>query len=289
MNLYQLDTETLDKIRQDRSDIEIRREESPYFLTAYNSAYERIIREKIKLWTTEAVTLDADKRFNVSDLTNDCNEIIKITKYQDFSDSAGNARTSEFDFYDYDGVGEIVVPAADDSGTMYVAYRYMPVRLTHKESLFNISGAQTTKTIPIDEAITADMVDALVGSEISVYDASAGTYQTLTIASVAVGAAGAATITVSEDITGTLADGDIIYTMYTTEYRVASAYNTPQFDQAYHEALCNWAAHRYFLRRGANYGDYALMWKQEFEMAFARIRHDYGAVQEFRNLYSPQI
>ena len=289
MNLYELDTETIDKIRGDRDDIDNRREESPYFLTAYNYAYERVIRERIQPWTTEAVTLDANKRFGISDLANDCNEIMHISLYQDFSSNASYAKSDRYLKYEYDGAGEIVVPQATASSAMYVAYKYMPVRLTHKEQLFTISGAETTKTIPIDEAITASMADALVGSEISVYDISTGLYQTLTIASVALGAAGAATITVSETISPSVADGDIIYAMSTTEYRVESAYNTPQFDQAYHDVLTMWAAHRYFLRRGANYADYAAFWENEFDKHFGKIKRDYGGRQDFVNLYDPQI
>ncbi len=289
MNLYALDTATLDQCKLDATDQEVRQENSVLFLEGYNFAYERIIREKILPWTTEAVTLDANKAFNVSTLTNTLAKIRHITRYADFSEDAGYVKSNRYIFYDKDGEGSIVVPYAEASGEMFVSYEYMPVRLSHTELLFNISGGQTDKTIPIDEAITASMVSDLVGSKISVFDASLGTYQTLTIVSVVIGAAGAATITVTETITGTLVEGDIIYTTESTKYRVTSAFNTPQMSEQYHLLLTDYAKYWFFSARGTNYSIFALELKATWEDKFARIVKNTGARQELLNAYSSSI
>lgn len=79
-----------------------------------------------------------------------------------------------------------------------------------------ITGTATSKTIPVAEAISDGEATALVGRKIALYDASASTEATkyperFTVASAASGAAGAATVTVTENISTTLADGDILY------------------------------------------------------------------------------
>lgn len=62
-----------------------------------------------------------------------------------------------------------------------------------------------TKTFTVDEVLTAADKASMEGREISVKG------QRLTVATVTAGAAGAATILVSEDVTTTPGDGDIIY------------------------------------------------------------------------------
>lgn len=63
----------------------------------------------------------------------------------------------------------------------------------------------STKTFTVDEKITANQATALVGRKVVIKG-----YQ-YTIASAAAGAAGAATITVSETVSGSPGDGDIVY------------------------------------------------------------------------------
>lgn len=62
-----------------------------------------------------------------------------------------------------------------------------------------------TKTFTVDEAITSGEATALVGRKVWIKTVC------YTIASAAAGAAGAATITVTETVTGSPADGDIVY------------------------------------------------------------------------------
>jgi N4-gp56 family major capsid protein len=62
-----------------------------------------------------------------------------------------------------------------------------------------------TKTFTIDEALTAGQATALVGRKVSIKGVR------YTIASAAAGSAGAATFTVTESVTGSPADGEIVY------------------------------------------------------------------------------
>lgn len=90
------------------------------------------------------------------------------------------------------------------------------------------------KVLTVDEAITADEAIALVGRSIIVKG-----YK-YTIADAAAGAAGAATITVSETVSGTPTDGEIIYPgeagaagrdVYSTLILGADAYGTTEVDR----------------------------------------------------------
>lgn len=287
MNLYELDTKTLMFCKLDSTDSEVRSDKASSFLESYNTAYEKVMREKVCPWCTEPVVLGSDKTFLTSTLSKTCVLINDISSNADFSSGVGYGRAARYQFYEVDGQGTIVVPMAETGDTVYVAYRYMPSRLTHKEKLFTISGAQTSKTIPIHEAITEGMVDKLVGSQISVYDVSAGTYQTLKIASVTIGAAGAATVTVEETISPSVASGDVIYTNANTEYRTVSEYSTPQFDSFLHNVLCYYAAYEYFLTNDKH--DRAISYLNLFNEALGKIQQSKGAKKTFKNLYSSQI
>lgn len=83
-------------------------------------------------------------------------------------------------------------------------------KIFHAENLTaaarNVTMASlATKTFTVDEAITAGEATALVGRKLIIKG-----YQ-YTVASAAAGAAGAATITVSETVSGSPTDGEIIY------------------------------------------------------------------------------
>lgn len=71
------------------------------------------------------------------------------------------------------------------------------------------AGAWSTKTVTIDEAITAGDAAALVGRKLYIDDGS--TVEQVTVASAEAGAAGSGTITISESPTTTIADGTVIY------------------------------------------------------------------------------
>ncbi|MCQ2439770.1 MAG: N4-gp56 family major capsid protein [Oscillospiraceae bacterium] len=89
----------------------------------------------------------------------------------------------------------------------------------------------STKTFTVDEKITAAQATALVGRKVVIKG------YPYTIASAAAGAAGAATITVSETVSGTPGDGDIVYPgeggaggrdVYATLIMGADAYGTTE-------------------------------------------------------------
>lgn len=205
MNVYELGTKTLTLCKLEMSD---REENAAKFLSSFNYAYERVMREKWRPWTTEAVTLDADKCFTVSSLSKRCVSVKKITNLPDFSEDAGYGYAAQYNFFEKDGDGTLFVYGAGANATVYVQYQYVPARLI-------------------------DM----------------GTYDPETF--------------------------------------VATATNTPQFDEAYHDVLCYWAAYEYFEGRGANYIQKALEMKDGFRREFGRIKRDYGVKQEHLNCYRP--
>lgn len=204
MNVYQLDTETLRQCKLE-DDTDNRTTQSPFFIVSYNFAYERIMREILKPWVTEAVPLDKHKCFEIGDLTKRFVQIKHIALYPDYSENAQFGQPARFEFKDADGQGKIVVPVATPEAVMYVTYQYMPPRL-----------------------IAA-----------------------------------------------------------TTAPETATATNTPQMDEAYHDILTYWAAHRYFTARGVNYVEFAQFWKNAFEDAFSRIDTGVGVPNTYKNAYRP--
>lgn len=277
MNFYELVTETLALCGMTDADATDRSEYSPLFKTAFNEAYRKIVREKLHLWTTEEVTLDALKCFTLSGLSETATKITKISTYRDYSTDGSGLNQYSLVFDKYDGAGTIVVPGAEASGTVFVEYEYMPDMLG---ATYNIKAANTVKVIPIDEALTSAQATALAGQTMFVIDVSTGLYTAFTIASAAAGAAGAATITTSETISTAVADGDQIF--------IGDNW-TPVFDDDFHIVLTYWAAHKYYLSRGANYASQAQMYKQMYSDEAAYINDDIGQPVEIVNAYSPQI
>jgi hypothetical protein len=277
MNVYELVTETLAQCGIVDPDASDRSEKKPLFLTSYNEALKKICREKLHPWTSEAITLDASKCFDTKTLSKRLVEIQKVSKYQDYSTSASGAASPPFAWDLYDGNGKIVVPAADASGTMFIEYEYMPEPL---KVTYHISGANTLKVIPIDEAISAAEATALVGKTLGVIDVSTGLSYEYTIASAAAGAAGAATITVNETIAEAVADGDEIYIGENWE---------PSMNEDWHMLLTYWATYKYLSTRGVNYAGLASFHKDAFYEEYGYIDGSIGEPQEITGAYSPQI
>lgn len=277
MNVFSLGTKTLKLCKLGVDDATIRQEYAEFFLDAYNAAYERVMREKWQVWTTEAVALDANKCFTVSSLSKRFEKIREVLQHPDFDSATNFSKPISYEFCEKDGDGTIVVPGSEASSTVYVEYQYVPERLAVS---YHISGANTLKVIPVSEAISASEATALVGKIIHVIDVSLGTTRDYTIASATSGAAGACTITVIETISTAVASADEIY--------IGEAWE-PQFPEYHHDVLCYWAVHEYYMSKGANYGGYAIgYWdQQKFVPAFNRIRRDYGAPTELKGFYSP--
>jgi len=275
MNLYELTTEVLAQMGIIDPDADDRTEYSSLIKTSLNEGYRKICREKAHLWTSEAVTLDANKCFNISSLSEKLTKVLKISLYQDYSSAAGGAESQGLYWDKYDGNGTIYVPNATASGTVYLEYEYMPKYL---ETTYNVSGANTSKTIPVDEAITSAQATALAGQSLFLIDVSAGTYAEYTIDSVTAGAAGAATITVNETISTATADGDEIY--------IGDNW-TPKFNEDWHIILTYWATSKLYTTRGVNYAGLASFWNNKFYEEYAYITDSLGEPENIKNAYAP--
>ncbi len=275
MNYFELETEVLAQIGILEPDAGDRSEHRSVIKPALNEGYRKICREKAHLWTVESVTLDADKCFNISSLTERLTTILKVSRCQDFSDDAGNSYSPPFSWYKQDGAGTIFVPNATASTAVYVKYEYMPARL--KET-YNISGANTAALIPVDEAISAAEAAALAGQALYLIDTSVGTYVAYTIVSATAGAAGAASITVDSTPAVATADGDEIY--------IGDNW-TPVINEDWHILLTYWAIYKIYSTRGANYIGLADYWKNTFYMEYGYITDSLGEPENMKNTYYP--
>jgi hypothetical protein len=279
MNVYELTTQTLTNCKfSDTTDATTRSDNEKAFITSFNTAYRRICREKLHLWYTEEVTLDAAKCFVMSSLSKKAIKILKISQYQDYSEDAGYIESPPYPWDKYDGAGTIVVPAATASTAVFVEYEYMPTMLG---ITYNISGANTAKVIPVDEAISAAEATALAGQTLHVIDVSTGLYYDYTIVSSASGVAGACTITVDETISVAVADGDEIFIGDNWE---------PAIDEEWHMILTYWAASQYYLSlKSVNYATKAAQWKSIYDEALAGVDGGTGEDEALTGAYSPQI
>lgn len=277
MNVYELVKETLAQcgiVEPDASDYA---EKKPLFLTSFYEGYRKICREKLHPWTTEEVTLDANRCFDTKTLKKRLVQILDITQYRDYSAEAGGAKSQSYTWDLYDGNGVICIPAAPANSKAFIEYEYMPEPL---KVTYNVKGANTGSEIPINEPISDDEAAALVGKEINVFDVSSALYYTYTVSSATAGAAGAASITVNETIVTATADGDEIYIGENWE---------PAINADWHMLLTYWSTYKYLTTRGANYAGLAAYWKNMFYEEYAYITPDIGQPQTITGAYSPQI
>ncbi len=277
MNLYDLTTHSLEKCRFDQPDASDRSGNQNKITGWLNEAYHRMCREKLHPWYWEAVTLDANKCFSVSSLSKDFVLLLKVSQYQDYTESAAYGDSPAYDWYKYDNSGTMIVPNATASSTMYVKYEYMPADLG---VTYHISGANTTVSIPVDEAISAAEALALVGLSLYLIDVSLGTYKEYTIASATAGVAGAAAIVVTGAPAVATVDGDEIY--------IGDNW-TPVIDSEWHFVLTYWAAAQYFLSQGPNYVGSANEWIGMFDRELGYVTNNEGEAQGIVGAYSPQI
>lgn len=275
MNLYQLMTASLNKAGITDPDASDRSEYSNVLKDSLNEAYRKICREKLHPWKTEAITLDSNKCFDFDNLSEKFVGILKISLYEDFSSSASGNESAALPWALTDNEGGIYIPNATAGGTVYVKYEYMPKPL---EATYMVSGANTSKTIPVSEAISADEATALVGKKLYLIDVSEGTYTEYTITSAAAGAAGAATITVSETIGTATAALDEIY--------IGDNW-TPKFNEDYHVVLTYWGAAGIYDTMGINYIPYVRERKQQFIEESGYITPNVGESQSIQNAYYP--
>lgn len=125
MNTYELVSQTMRQCRMDPTDATDRSDNEDWIIAACNEAYRKICREKLSLWTVEAVTLDASKQFLISSLTEACVRILEITKYPDYYADNSYARANTY-YWDLYAKTTVVVPDATASEAYYVKYEYLP-------------------------------------------------------------------------------------------------------------------------------------------------------------------
>lgn len=275
MDLYDMTSRVLRQCRLDPTDADDRAEHQGWITETLNEAYRRICREKTPLEYTEAVTLDANKCFNISALSKTLNKIVKISAYQDYTEAASYDASAAMPWKKFDGAGTIIVPGATASSIVYVKYEYMPEDL---KVTYNVSGANTDATIPITEALTAAQAAALADMTLHVIDVSAGTHTEYTVDSAAAGEAGATTITVAETIGTELAAGDTIY--------IGDEF-TPAINESWHFIMTYWATAQYYLSKGAKYAGIANMWVGMFDRELGNISNDTGEAQVITGAYHP--
>jgi hypothetical protein len=242
-----------------------------------NDAYRRICREKVELWHIESVTLDANKCFAVSALSETFVTLLKVTTYQDFTEDAGYLEQTGLPWGKYDDTGTIIVPSAEASGTVYVKYEYKPAKLGIS---YNIRGANTTVSIPVDEAISAAEALALVGETLYLIDVSLGTYKEYTIASATAGAAGAAAIVVTAAPAVATVAGDTIH--------IGDAWE-PVIDEDWQNAMTIYAAGKYYKSQGPNYAGQGDNLLNDFELELSRMTDSIGEEETITGAYSPFI
>jgi hypothetical protein len=94
------------------------------FLAGANLAYGDIWqRQGMVMW--DDVTLDANKEFDLTDLTYDVKRIIRITQYIECSAASGHSRQGGYIPFPVSQNG-FVVPAATASTVVYVLYKPIP-------------------------------------------------------------------------------------------------------------------------------------------------------------------
>jgi hypothetical protein len=133
MTTTELDQEAFALMTEDYSDTDRRAELAPILLTGYNAAYQDICTGILRVAKWEQVTLDENKQFALSALTETCLEVVKVAKYRDFSADTGWAQGDPLGFVVLDG-DEVVVPQAEASGTVWVRYRFVPEMLAAGDS-----------------------------------------------------------------------------------------------------------------------------------------------------------
>lgn len=131
----------------DTTDATNRTDNQSWIVAAMNEAYRKICREKVHLWATQAVTLDANRQFDISDLTNAVIRIREITQNVNYSADTGYAKATahKWDLYDSETV---VVLTASESGTVYVVYEYMPADLEVMASAAGVDFTATAANTP---------------------------------------------------------------------------------------------------------------------------------------------
>jgi hypothetical protein len=148
MNTYELDTLTLQYCDEAVTNTN-RTLYSPIFLAAYNDAYAGICTERIQPKAYEAVTLDAERCFSVSDLSNRMKKILDVSELEDFSAANGFRPSRPLDFLWKDHA-TVRIPLAPGS-VVWVRYEYLPAALVNATP--TTEDGNTSEPALLDEAV----------------------------------------------------------------------------------------------------------------------------------------
>lgn len=89
------------------------------YVAGINYAYQKICRERFRLYTSDTVTLDANQSFDISMLMNPCIEIVAVE----------TAPNYEIPWKRRFG-NSVYVPGMSENDSVIVSYAYVPPRLT---------------------------------------------------------------------------------------------------------------------------------------------------------------
>jgi hypothetical protein len=106
------------------SDTDLLTEMNTPFLVGINAAYVDIVRLRdIRVW--QAVTLDANRQFLLSTLTDSPDNILDIAQYQHYTAAANWGEAERYDWEFVNGT-TVIVPEATESTAIYVQYKPVP-------------------------------------------------------------------------------------------------------------------------------------------------------------------
>lgn len=122
MNVYELDTVTLDLLYEDVTD-ENRAARAPGFLRAYNRAYDEMQRARYRprRWEQAQAT---DDTLALASLSYCCRAILKIARFRDYSQEAGGGASPGLVFRPVDHSAVALPGAGADSVWVLYEYRY---------------------------------------------------------------------------------------------------------------------------------------------------------------------
>jgi hypothetical protein len=130
MTAHEILLETVRLRGEDTTDTSLLAEYNAVALIGMNEGYRDICSRIIVPTEWKSVTLDANKKFAISGLTNVPQEILAICKAQDFTSGANYGKAERYGWAWVD-TANIVVPTAEASGTVYVLYEIMPADLVN--------------------------------------------------------------------------------------------------------------------------------------------------------------
>lgn len=146
MTAHDILLETIRLRKEDATDTTLMTEYNAVALVGMNKGYRDICSKHINPIIWDDVALDANKRFDLSVLSNTVQQIIDVCKYEDYTADSNWLKADRYDWTLTDN-DTIVVPAADAGGTVHVQYEAVPADLVNPNPTTG-SGATSPSLIP---------------------------------------------------------------------------------------------------------------------------------------------